>query len=598
MKAAPVLVSLAGDLEEYLGDPHDGASRLPFHRVLDHDERERYPYEEVGLLQSWGLHLHCLPERWGGRAGDVQDGFQLVRLVARRDPTIATALMITNVAFMPTWIAADDAQGRAAVESINRGGRMAWGLTERNHGSDILANDMRAEKVPGGYLLTGEKWLIGNATVADVVSVPARTDPRGGPGGWSVFAVDKRRCPAGSVQPLPGERLHGLRAIDMSGVRLEKVFVPDDCRVGGEGKGLELSLQSAQVARTVICAISLGAVDTALRLTMDFAEQREIFGQRVTDIPYSRRQLAESFADLMLADAVSTAAVRALQVLPEQASIFSSVVKYFVPTLLDRTMAQLSVVLGARQYLRAHPHYGVFQKMLRDQLAVHFVDGNTVVNLKNIAAQLDGLLTGATAADDAERAAAASRIAAVYDADAQLPVWEPQRQLLVSRGRDDTVVALSAAVERLRARAVDHHDERQRGWLSRAADLAGRMLGELDRMRTELDLWKKRLGRGYGSSAEVFRLAERYCALHAAAASVHLAVGSAGALGVEFPDGAVLLLSLERVWRLLYPTETVIESEDVDQVMAVLRALHAAPRLFSAWPVPVRASRPGPENHR
>ncbi|MFH0241277.1 acyl-CoA dehydrogenase family protein [Streptomyces sp. HK10] len=589
------MTSLAGELEDYLGDPHDDRSRMPFARILEHDEREQYPHQMVSLLQDWGLHHYCLPERWGGRAGDVEVGFQLVRLVARRDPTTATALMITNVAFMPTWIAATDEQGRAAVDAINHGGRMAWGLTERDHGSDILANEMRAEKVPGGYVLTGEKWLIGNATVADVVSVQARTDPRGGPGGWSVFAVDKRRCPAGSVMPLPAERLHGLRAIDMSGIRLDGVFVPEECRIGAEGQGLELALQGAQVARTVICAIALGAVDTALRVTLDFAEQRRIFGRKVADIPYSRRQLAESFADLMLADAVSAAAVRSLQVVPEQTSVFSSVVKYFVPTLLDRTMAQLSVVLGARQYLRDHPHYGVYQKMLRDLLAVHFVDGNTVVNLKSVGAQLDGLLTAAVSSDRAARDEAADRVSAVYDADAPLPVWEPHRQLLVSRGRDDTVVSLPVAVERLRAMAARHGDERQREWLGRAADLAVRLSGEFARLRAELDLLKRAQGRGYGSSAELFRLAERYCALHAAAASVQLAAGSARVFGEGFPDGAVLLLSLERVWRLLHPTETVTDPEVVDRVMEVLRALHTEPRLFSARPVPVRASAPASE---
>ncbi|MBT2675424.1 acyl-CoA dehydrogenase family protein, partial [Streptomyces sp. ISL-14] len=235
------LVSLAENLEDHLGDPHDDGSRMPFKKVLSFDEREEFPYELTNLLQAWGIHEYCLPERWGGQAGDVEVGFNLVRLVARRDPTTATALMITNVAFMPAWIAATDEQGRAAVHDINHGARMSWGLSERRHGSDVLANEMRAERVPGGYLLTGEKYLIGNATIADVVMVQARTNERGGPGGWSIFALDKRQCPAGTVTTLPNERLHGLRALDMSGIRLDRVFVPEGSRIGGEGQGLELA---------------------------------------------------------------------------------------------------------------------------------------------------------------------------------------------------------------------------------------------------------------------------------------------------------------------------------------------------------------------
>ncbi|MET8897998.1 acyl-CoA dehydrogenase [Streptomyces albogriseolus] len=584
------LVALAEGLEDHLGDPHDAGARMPFSKVLSFDEREEFPYELTDLLQAWGVHEYCLPERWGGRAGDVEVGFNLVRLVARRDPTTATALMITNVAFMPHWIAAGDKQGRAAVHGIRHGARMSWGLSERRHGSDVLANEMRAERVPGGWRLTGEKYLIGNATIADVVSVQARTAERGGPGGWSVFALDRRRCPAGTVAALPNERLHGLRALDMSGIRVDGVFVPEDALVGAEGQGLELALKSAQVARVVIGSIALGAVDTALRLTMDFAARREIFGQRVADIPYSRRQLAECFADLMVADAVCSGAVRALQSNPEQASVYSSVVKYFVPTLLERTMGQLSVLLGARLYLRDHPHFGVYQKMLRDLAAVSFVDGNTVVNLKNIAAQLDGLLGTARDAGDGLRAEAVERIGVMFGLDAELPVWRPERQLLVSRGRDDVLLALPDTLERLRDLAERQRDGRDRALFHRAAETGDRLLKEFDRLLGETTRLKEDVGRGYAATAEQFRLAEQYCALHAGAAAIHLAVRSQDALGEGFPDPAVLLLCLERVWRRFRPTETLTDAAVVDRVTEVLSGLHDRGRLFSHWPVRVRAS--------
>lgn len=588
--AVSPMIKLAEELEEYLGDPHDEAARMPFTQVLEDDEREEFPYGLVNVLQAWGLHEYCLPEQWGGRAGDVEVGFNLLRLVARRDPTSATALMLTDLAFMPSWIAGTEEQRYRYVNAVNHGTRMAWGLSERHHGSDVLSNEMRAEKVPGGYLLTGEKYLIGNATIADVVSVQARTDERGGPGGWSIFALEKRQCPAGSVVELPNERLHGLRALDMSGIQLDGVFVPEENRIGAEGQGLEIALKSAQVARTTISSMALGAVDTALRVTMDFVVQREIFGTKVVDIPHSRRQLAECFADLMLADAVSTAAVRGLQATPEQTSVFSSVVKYFVPTLLERTMSRLSVVLGARLYLRSHPHYGIYQKMLRDVLVAIFADGNTVVNLKNVAVQLEQLLETERGADDALREAAADRTALLYGLDTELPTWQPERQLLTSRGKDDTLLALPTAIGRLRELAEAQDDERQRSWFHRSADLADRIRAELDRLSETAPRIKAAKGRGHSSSAEQFRLAEQYSYVHVAAASVHLAVESSDLLGGGYPDGAVLLMSLERVWHLFRPTEEVTDTEVVDRVMEVLCGLHQERRLFSHWPVRVRAS--------
>ncbi|MEJ2855605.1 MULTISPECIES: acyl-CoA dehydrogenase family protein [unclassified Saccharothrix] len=580
------MIELNEELERYLGDPHDPATTMSFKRVLEFDEREEFPFELVGLLQRWRLHEYCLPAAWGGRAGDVEVGFNLLRLVARRDPTSATALMLTDLAFMPAWIAGTEAQRRYFVDAINNGTRMAWGLSERHHGSDVLSNEMVAEKVDGGYVLTGEKYLIGNATIADVVSVHARTGKRGGPGDWSIFAVEKRKAPAGAIVELPNERLHGLRALDMSGIRLDKLFVPDENRLGAEGQGLEIALKSAQVARTTISSMALGAVDTALRVTCDFVVDREIFGQKVADIPYSRRQLAECFADLLLADAVSTGAVRGLQANPGQTSVFSSVVKYFVPTLLERTMAQLSVVLGARLYLRSHPHYGIYQKMLRDVLVAIFADGNTVVNLKNIALQLDGILKAARDTPADARGQAEQRVAAQFDLDAELPEWRPAEQLLFSRGGDEVVLALPSAIKALRA--LHHPEPVQRQWFQRSADVAERLLGELDRLGAELADLKG--NRDHGSSAEIFRLAERYSAVHAAAAAVHLVVQSAPVLRDPFPDGAVLLLCLERAWRQVDPTRPVTDAAVVDRVVEVLFRLHRERRLFSHWQFQLLAS--------
>ncbi|MFB7719664.1 acyl-CoA dehydrogenase family protein [Nocardia sp. NPDC056100] len=582
-------LTIAEQLERDLGDPHDPASLLSFQRILRYDELEEFPHELVGELQRRAVHEYCLPAEWGGRAGDVETGFLLLRLVARRDPTTASALMLTDLAFMPTWIGGSDEQRLRFVSMINNGAKMAWGLSERHHGSDVLANDTHAEKVDGGYLLTGEKWLIGMATLADVVTVHARTGARGGPGDWSVFAIEKRLCSAGSVREVPGERLHGLRALDLSGIRLDEVFVPESHRIGTEGQGLELVLKSAQVARTTISGIALGAADTALRVTCDFIVTREIFGKTVDQIPYTRRQIAESFADLLLAEAVATGGVRGLQACPEQAGVLSAIVKYFVPTSLERTLAQLSLVLGARLYLREHPHYGIFQKMLRDILVSVFADGNTVVNLKSVGAQLETILSRGQTATPEQREAAAAKVALMYDIDAKLETWVPARQQLFCRDGDIALVALPAAIERLRELALTRDGE-QRGWLERSADLAERLLGQADRLAAEQRDAQQRLGRDYGSSAELYRLAEQYCALHAGAAIIHLTVNSAAALSDPFPDGAVLLLCLERVWRIFHPTETSTGVAEIDRVAEVLLLLHRDRKLFSHWQIQLQAS--------
>ncbi|MEE1931391.1 acyl-CoA dehydrogenase family protein [Streptomyces sp. TRM 70351] len=581
------LTDLAARLEAHLGDPHDPAGRMPFTRILDHDEREEYPHPFVNLLRGWGVPEYALPGEQGGRAGDVEAEFNLVRLVARRDPTTATALVITNLAFMPVWIAGSDEQKRTVVAAVKRGTRLSWGLSERAYGSDLLANAMSARRVNGGYVLSGEKWLIGNATRSDTMVVFARTGERPGPAAFSIFLLDKRQAPAGSVEELPRERLHGLRAMDISGLRVDGVFVPDSARVGAEGQGLEIALKATQTARAQISSIAMSAVDTGLRLTLDFTEQRVILGKAVSDIPYSRRQLTEVLADLLVADAVSLGAVRGLQAAPEQASVSSSVTKYFVPTLLERTMSQLSVVLGARFFLRGHPHYGMFQKLLRDLLVANFADGNTVVNLRNLGHQLSSLLATAAASDPAARDAAAERAAVLYGMERALPPYEPWRQELSSRGgRDDTVLAAPDAVRRLRELA-GKEEEQERDRLLRAADAADELLGHVTVLGERCGELRRRLGREFGQSAELLDLAKEYCVVHAAAACVLTHVHSHGAFEDPLPSGAVLLLQLERLRRHLRPHEAVTDQAVVDEVMRVLRHLYRDNRLFSHWQFPL-----------
>ncbi|BFO16185.1 hypothetical protein SHKM778_25730 [Streptomyces sp. KM77-8] len=209
--------------------------------------------------------------------------------------------------------------------------------------------------MPGGYRLTGEKWPIGNATYSDRMVVFARTGPRGGAGDYSILVVDKWRAEAETVRETHPVRQHGVRALDLSGLRFDGVFVPDSDRIGAEGQGLEIALKTSQTARLVILSLALSGVDTSLRTALEFAQDRELFGRPVVDVPYTGRQLAESFAELMIADAVCLGAVRSLQASPAQVSVWSSVAKYVVPTLLEGTLSRLNVVLGARVFLRTHP---------------------------------------------------------------------------------------------------------------------------------------------------------------------------------------------------------------------------------------------------
>ncbi|MEV0700899.1 acyl-CoA dehydrogenase family protein [Saccharopolyspora sp. NPDC050389] len=577
---------LAADLEKHLGAPQDLASVVGWATALDHDDREAFHHEGMAHLQEWGLHEYQVPATHGGRAVDVQDSLELFRLVARRDPSLATSLATTSLSFMPVWVAGTDAQKEQWVKRICHGTAMSWGLSEAAHGSDIVADETRAELVDGGYVINGEKWPIGNSAIGEVIAVFARTGERVGPAAFSILMVDRRSCPASAVRPRERIRLHGLRSIDNGGVAFVNCRVPDSARIGAEGAGMEIAVKAALAVRALAPAMALGCVDSGLRLTLDFVSTRMLFGETVIEVPYTRRQLVDAFADLLVADAVATGAVRALQAAPDQVSITSSVSKYLVPTMLEATMGTLSTVLGARHFVRSDPHYGVFHKFVRDLWISHFAEGNVVVNLKNIVSSLREL-TKAPAEVDAEvRDVAAGRSAVIYDFDATLPQFEPARLQMRSRHGDDVVTAMPGVLDALEARAEasDRSTSGAHGsadHLRAAVSLGRRFVERLSVLRREVEELAERYGSSWPRSDEAYRRAEDYAVLHAAAAVVALAAHSAESLPNGGIDPAVLLVCLGRLWERFEPGGRVVSADAVASAAAVMLRLHREGRLFS-----------------
>ncbi|AHH98380.1 acyl-CoA dehydrogenase family protein [Kutzneria albida] len=565
------LAALVEELERHLGDPFDQGTPLSFATALDHDERELYPHVPLSHLHAWSTQDYAVPVSAGGRAVDIQDSLALVTQIARRDATVAMAMSTTSLSYMPIWVAGSEEQKRYYADQVRSGAKMCWGLTERAHGSDILANTTTAHRVAGGYSVSGEKWLIGNGSLADHLVLFARTDQRGGPAGFSILVLDRRSVPAHRIQLLPKQRLHGVRGVDTSGFRLEDCFVPDSALVGTHGQGLEIALKAAHPIRVMVTGLALGCADTALRLTTDFALGRDIFGRRVADLPVSRRALAGCFADLLIAEVVATCAARSLHTAPEQSSVFSSVAKYLVPVLLERTVTELATVLGARHYLRDHPRYGMFQKARRDMLIATFADGNALVNLKNIALQVNRLLgngfgPGSPVTD---------RARTLFDWDRELPAYRPWAAEPFSRGQDDAVRSVGASLDVLRARAMTTQGLDAHRW-QRCVRLGELLVGQAERMAVEVAEL-----RHHGQSAELFDLAERYALVHAAAVCLGHAAHSADWLrGTPLAGPVPVLLGLERIWLKFQPHQRFGTPEDVDAGFAALRALHAEGQSF------------------
>ena len=570
--------STAEQLEQYLGDPLNPANVLSFKRAVDLDELEAYPEDACALLNRWGCNKFQVPAARGGKLASYEELYALIRSVSRRDMTAGITYLMTYIASCPAWVAGSSEQQTALAELIDMGHQVAIGLHEKAHGNDLLACEVEATQVANGYRLAGEKWVIGNPKRGTAFIVYARTASDGGARGFSLFLLDKRNLPESVYSYLPKFKTHGVRGHEIGGIRFHDCFVPDDALLGGLGGGLEIALKSSQITRTLVTATCLGAADTALRTTLDFALARNLYGKPVFDIPHARGVLKDAFLDLLIGSCVATSATRALHVVPEQMSVMAAVIKYFVPAATDELMRNVAVVLGARHYLREDHWWGIFQKLLRDTAIASVGHYSSVINLSHLAPQLQQLARKNGSANDARRD---KRLAAIFSLKRMLPKFDASRLSLTNRGQDDVLSGLENALARLKD--LDLSAPREIGELGEA------LLAETEAWSHALTEVISREGSGFSTAPEAFELARRYITLHAGAACLHLWLHNREELDEFFARGEWLALCLNRILNTFQPRRPSPRAAFVDNVTLQMKKLYEEDRLFS--PIPMQLAR-------
>lgn len=570
---------LAEELDRFLGDPDDPGEVFSYARCVELDDNEEFPADIVRRFQEWGLSDHYVPVEYGGRLRDYEQVLQLVRTVARRDMTCAIGHAKTYLGGVCVWVAGSAEQGAALGADIMAGVPVSLGLTEREHGSDLLATEVRTdEKAPGTadhWLVSGEKWLINNATRGSVLSLLTRTHPDGGPRGLSVLLVDKRELDEGTFRHLPKIRTHGIRGADISGIAFDGARVPRGALVGAEGAGLEIVLKALQITRAMIAALSLGAGDHGLRLALDFAEERELYGRRLIDLPQARKVLAGAAADVLMHEAVSLVAARAVQAQTAELSVTSAVTKYLLPTSTDQVLDDLKGLLGARAFLKGVYADGRFQKLERDHRLVGLFDGNTLVNLNSLVNQFRSLVrgfgrgTGDTAGSDI-----------ACDLGAPLPPLDPSKLSLVARQGSGVMAGLAASVDEIDRRAALNPA------LAPVAEAAQRLLAVTTAVHAEMEEYRSVLTE---VPPAAFEVACRYALCWAGAACLGLWTHSSDHVrddpgtGALWRDALWLHTALDRLLvRLGEPAAA--GQETYEELLGALRAARSSGRLFSLLP--------------
>ena len=560
---------LAERFEAALGDPFSADSPIPFRDLLATDDRREVPNGLMTWLAGWGFGEYLVPEPYGGRLRDFGSLLWLCRCLARRDLRGALGYGTTLLGANPVWLWGTGEQRKIVADKVRRNEFGSFAMSEKEHGSDLGGYEVTATTTPDGIVLNGQKWPIGNATRGTFATVYARSRESRL---YSLVLVDKNAVPAEQRGNEALVTTLGLRGHDLSGFRFANCLVPAGMVIGREGSGTAKALKSLQITRVLISSMSLGSLDTALRATLWHCRNRRLYGTTVDRIPAVTEALVTAYLDLLIAENVAIAASRAITQCPARLSLWSSVVKYLVPTTADTAIADLARVYSARGYIRHDERAGVFQKVQRDHLAAGIFEGTSHVNLANVAAQLPAVAATGGGLPDGDV------LRALFARDREAVAWDPGRTRLelTNGGVDEISAAWPDLAASFRSRGLlggPRYDEALRA-----------ALDQLERLR-ETVFTKGAALRSSDATSRTstggLKLAHAFCLLHAATSCLLTWEQNNPA-----PDGKPLhapwwiVLCLQRLVQRIDPMAE-LDSGLVGEAMDALRAQDDRNELFS-----------------
>jgi acyl-CoA dehydrogenase len=178
---------------------------------------------------------------------------------------------------------------RRWLERTRSGAALAgFALTEPASGSDVAATATTAARVPGGFVLTGEKTWISNGGIADVYVVIARTGEGPGTKGLSAFLV-----PAGTPGLTVAERLAVIAPHPLARLRFEGAEVPEAALIGRAGEGFKLAMAVLDLFRPTVGAAALGLARRALDATLARVRSRRVGGAALAELQMVQGHLAD-----------------------------------------------------------------------------------------------------------------------------------------------------------------------------------------------------------------------------------------------------------------------------------------------------------------
>jgi alkylation response protein AidB-like acyl-CoA dehydrogenase len=376
---------MALDYFDYLTDEHrmiqqaarDFAQNEIAPIAEEHDHTGEFPLKTIKMMGEMGFMGIEVPEEYGGAGMDTMSYVLALEEICKADASHGAIMSVNNSLYCYGILRFGTEEQKqkfltpvASGESIG-----AYSLTEPMSGSD--AGTMRSRAVLDGdeYVLNGLKSWVTSGPVADYIVVFMPTSPEDGHRGVTAFLVDANTpgFKRGKKEPKLG-----IRASATSELLFEDCRIPVANRLGGEGEGFKVAMAVLDAGRIGIASQALGIAEAAYEASVDYAKEREAFGQKIGQFQGISFKLADMKTSIEAARGLihrAALAKTASKKTGKRYTLEASMAKLFASEMCMSVAHQAVQIHGGMGYSKEHP----VERYFRDAKITEIYEGTSEI---------------------------------------------------------------------------------------------------------------------------------------------------------------------------------------------------------------------------
>lgn len=323
----------------------------------EHDDRAEFPHEFHRAVAASGWLGIAMPEAQGGAGLGITEAALMMRAISASGAGMsgASSVHMNIFGLNPVVVFGSEAQRQRFLPPLIAGREKAcFAVTEPDAGLDTTRLKTQAlRQADGGYRLHGRKIWISTAQVADRMLILARTTPleqvKKPTQGLTLFytALDRSKVEVREIHKL------GRAAVDSNMLFIDGLEVPQEDRIGEEGRGFEYILHGLNPERILIAAEAIGIGRAALRIASQYAQERVVFGRPIGQNQGVAHPLARAWANLEAADLMMLKAAT-LYDAGEPCGIEANAAKYLAAEAAHDACQNAVLTLGGMGYAKEY----------------------------------------------------------------------------------------------------------------------------------------------------------------------------------------------------------------------------------------------------